>query len=291
MAAQIDLEITKKNEEQSNMLANRIENAARNATAVPDEQYYDGWLLRFSEEPTKRTRSIYAVDLISGSQDLNARLSRCEQIYAQKGLPMAVRLTSLENHKALEHELAIRGYERGEETVVMVRKLDAPLSSIIATPNGSPCVTLERTAFSEILGRLKRSDENVIKAHSKRLAALEIDVLPRCIQRSDEPIAVGLAALEDDLVGVFDVAVASSHRRKGWGGLLVCQLMADAAGRGARYAYLQVDASNQTACRLWRRLGFQDLYTYWYRCEPSALTGRNPTSSKKAATIEQASED
>jgi len=72
-----------KNEEQLNILAKRIENAARKATAVPDQQYYDGWLLRFSEEPSKRARCIYAIDSLSSTQDIEARLSYCERLYYQ----------------------------------------------------------------------------------------------------------------------------------------------------------------------------------------------------------------
>jgi len=251
-------------------LARRIEDATLNATAVREQLFYDGWLLRFAAESAKRMHSIHVMAPSSGMLDLDARLARCAQFYRQKGLPMMFRLTELGDNPSLDHEFSERGYTRSGETLVMVRRLDAPLDQNIVTPNGTPCVPLELAAFAAVLGRLKKSAESEIKAHARRLEVLVADELVRCINRMGEPIAVGLAVLEDDLVGVFDMAVATSHRRKGWGALLVCQLMADAAARGARYAYLQVDASNQAACRLYRQLGFQDMYTYWYRCAPSA---------------------
>jgi len=273
MNARMDLQTMLKDDTHAldKHLAKRIESAALNATDEPEQQNYDGWLLRFSAESSKRMRSVHVIGSSNETQDLDVHLSYCKQQYEQKALPMAIRLTDLDDDQDLDHELAARGYVRSDETLVMARRLDTPLDSTLTTPNGTPCVTLDKEEFSETLGRLKRSEENDVKAHARRLKALTADVLPRCIKRTGDPIATGLAVLENDLVGVFDVAVASSHRRKGWGGLLVCQLMADAAGRGARYAYLQVDATNQIACRLWRRLGFQNLYTYWYRGAPSVL--------------------
>jgi len=255
---------------QVDRLAHRIERATLNATAEPEQLHYDGWLLRFSAESAKRMRSIHRVGPSGQTLALDTRLAHCEALYKQKRLPMTFRLTGM-GDAALDQALAARGYLRSDDTLVMARMLDTPLDSTATTPSGTPCVTLDLAVFSEFLGRLKRSSEQDMTAHARRLNALAADASARCIKRANEPIAVGLTVLEDDLVGVFDVAVATSHRRKGWGGLFVCQLMADAAARGARYAYLQVDASNQIACRLWRRLGFQDIYTYWYRCAPQAL--------------------
>jgi ribosomal protein S18 acetylase RimI-like enzyme len=39
---------------------------------------------------------------------------------------------------------------------------------------------------------------------------------------------------------------------------------------GARLAYLQVEASNAPARRVYERLGFADAYAYHYRSPPAA---------------------
>ena len=42
-------------------------------------------------------------------------------------------------------------------------------------------------------------------------------------------------------------------------------LLAQAAAEGARLAYLQVDASNEAAQSIYRRMGFVEIYRYHYR--------------------------
>jgi ribosomal protein S18 acetylase RimI-like enzyme len=37
---------------------------------------------------------------------------------------------------------------------------------------------------------------------------------------------------------------------------------------GARHAYLQVQAGNEPARRLYRPFGFEERYMYWYRGRP-----------------------
>lgn len=59
-----------------------------------------------------------------------------------------------------------------------------------------------------------------------------------------------------------------TKRNRGFGGKLVNALLAWAAEKGATEAYLQVVATNDPAVRLYRRLGFTDAYTYWYRIPP-----------------------
>ena len=46
--------------------------------------------------------------------------------------------------------------------------------------------------------------------------------------------------------------------------------LAQAAAAGARVAYLQVEAGNHPALKLYGRLGFVDGYTYHYREAPPA---------------------
>ena len=79
--------------------------------------------------------------------------------------------------------------------------------------------------------------------------------------------ACGQIAVEGDLAGLYDVATAAAVRGRGLATGLCAGLLERAAGQGARTAYLQVDAGNAPALRVYRRLGFAAAYGYHYRTE------------------------
>lgn len=86
---------------------------------------------------------------------------------------------------------------------------------------------------------------------------------------SGEPVACGLAVLEGSLVGLFEIVTDRARRNRGYGGALVSAMLAWAARRGATEAYLQVVATNGPAVHLYRKLGFTEAFTYWYRIPPA----------------------
>jgi GNAT superfamily N-acetyltransferase len=97
---------------------------------------------------------------------------------------------------------------------------------------------------------------------------LRVIVPTHCFARinaGDETIACGLGVLQDGNVGLFDIVVDSGYRRRGNGEKLVRSILDWAAGLGAHSSYLQVMLNNPPALRLYARLGYREIYRYWYR--------------------------
>lgn len=80
-----------------------------------------------------------------------------------------------------------------------------------------------------------------------------------------EIIARGLGVFEEDTLGLYDIHVNREHRRKGLGTAICRALMEEGFRNGAKSAHLQVLSSNLEALSLYRSLGFQEIYLYWYR--------------------------
>ena len=69
-------------------------------------------------------------------------------------------------------------------------------------------------------------------------------------------------------LSIVDVVTAAEYRQQGYGTTLLGQLFAWAQRAGASDAALQVQADNAPARALYTRLGFREVYQYWYRVGP-----------------------
>jgi ribosomal protein S18 acetylase RimI-like enzyme len=250
-------------------LLSRIEDAGLNASAPPQQRWLDGWLLRLSPGKAKRARCVNAV--AEGRLPLADKLACCEAAYAQAGLPFFVRVTPFTQPAGLDAELERQGWARIDDTRVMV----LPAYAAVAAddwPAGTRLQPLDAEAFAQTVGALRGSPLPQRAAHAQRLLNSPVPYSGWALRAHDEVLACGQFALEDDLVGLYDVFTAPAYRGRGWARRLCRALLTEAHGRGARTAYLQVDAHNAAARASYRGLGFADAYAYHYRCLDALAT-------------------
>ncbi len=256
----------------ANDLLVRIEEAGVNASAPREQLWIDGWLLRFSPGKAKRARCVQAV--APGRLPLEARLERCLALYAKHALRPYVRITPFSQPPGLDALLAERGMERIDDTRVMVAALPETSSTIASDTGVDTGWRFEPVTsghFAEWVGAQRGSPESERIAHAERLR--DAPVQHHAVLVADaqgEIIAGGQVALEDDLAGLYDIFTAVAARKRGLALKLCRHLLAHAVREGARVAYLQVDAENDPARRVYRRLGFEDAYSYHYRSPPEA---------------------
>ncbi len=241
----------------------RVEDAGLNASAPPQQLWVDGWLVRLSPGKAKRARCINAV--AAGRMPVADRLRRCEAFYRAAGLPPMVRITPFSLPSGLDAQLAGLGYRRIDDTRVMV------LADLAAVPPAEWPADARLTwpdpaTFAEQVGSLRGSPPEQRRAHAERLAAAPLPCTPLTVHGGgDELLACGQFTLEQELVGLYDVHTAASARGRGFATALCRRLLHEARQRGARQAYLQVDADNDAARSIYTRLGFRDAYAYHYR--------------------------
>ncbi|WHX51010.1 GNAT family N-acetyltransferase [Paenibacillus woosongensis] len=82
------------------------------------------------------------------------------------------------------------------------------------------------------------------------------------------PVSCGLAVIEQGYAGLYDIVTDEAYRNLGYGEQLLLHILKWANENGAVKSYLLVVQSNASANRLYDKLNYRHLYTYWYRCKP-----------------------
>jgi GNAT superfamily N-acetyltransferase len=240
----------------------RIEDAALTASQPREQAIYDGWLLRYANGKAKRARSVNLI--AAGERPLEEKLAYCEAFYRRHGVPFVLRLTPFSRPVAIDDALDRLGYVAAEDTRVMVASLPAPAGSASAMAVD----TVDRGVFGAVLVELHRLDPARAAVEQQRFAQSVVDGIYLVVREEGQAVACGSAVVEDDLVGIFGMVTAASHRGRGLAGRIVDELLRRAAVRGCRTAYLQVEAGNAPARRVYSKFGFRDGYAYWYRRPP-----------------------
>jgi GNAT superfamily N-acetyltransferase len=251
----------------SNELLSRIEDAGLNASAPPQQRWVDGWLVRFSPGKAQRARCINAV--APGRLPMSERLARCQALYRDAGLRLIVRITPFSQPAGLDDWLAQRGYQRFDDTRVMVSPLLSRPGHEPA-PEGTQFESIDSEAYAHIVGEFRGTALPGRLAHAERLKHSPVPYRGMLLRADNGSVlACAQYAIESDLVGLYDVFTAPAVRGQGLSRQLCAHLLAQAWEHGARTAYLQVDADNAAARAVYRRLGFVDGYAYHYRALPS----------------------
>lgn len=237
-----------------------LEDLSANAHPAPRVQQYDGWTLRFAGGYTGRANSV--LPAWPSSLPLPRKVEECERRYAAQGLPALFKLTPEEPD--LDRLLERRGYRARTPTHVMTLA-----GNLLPGPEPAAAVEVAEgagAAWREAWFALEGMDDP-----AQRALALAIDagilnpVLTGLVRAAGQPVACGMAVLESGYASLKGVVVHKGMRGRGLGEALCRGLLAAARRASADRACLQVVQGNAAAKRLYRRLGFEVAYDYWYR--------------------------
>lgn len=248
-----------------------MEEASLNAWPALHQVMLDGWVLRFSLGFTKRANSV--TPLYAAAQHPLEKVRYCEELYAREGLSTVFRLATVSEEVALDELLAARGYECIDPTRVLHRPLATDEFDAAGTFSTVPVASFLASYAS--LQEPPDIDEPAATAaselHRAILRAIRSETIFGSIVEDGEAVACGMAVVEQELVGLFDIVVHPRCRRRGHGRALVENLLYRAVERGARTAYLQVLNDNAAARSLYAALGFEPLYEYRYRVSKTRM--------------------
>lgn len=237
----------------------RLEELAFRGWPALESHDLAGWRLRFSGGYTKRSNSINAL-----SRDASTDVEALETPYRERGLPTIWRLSPLAP-PAMDGLLAARGYRSIERSLMQRCPLHAGFvadPAVIVHPAPTAAWIEAFCAHSPVRPGHRATMERM-------LAAIAQPAGFAFVEKDGRPMAMAIGAVEGDHMGLFDVLVMPDARRQGLARRVTESLYAWAWGHGARFAYLQVVATNMAAMPLYATQGFRTVYSYEYRVPPS----------------------
>ena len=237
-----------------------LEELTLNAWPALQSMLYDGWLLRFSGGYTRRSNSINP--LYPSTLPVAEKIEFCQDVYHAHSLPVVFKLTSHSQPAGLDEILVQQGYRRDAPTSVQLMDLHDWQAE---TPAAVHLAVQADADWQDAFSRMSGIAPDRRQLHEHILAAIVPQACFASIYAAGEIAACGLGVVQDAFIGLYDIVTDMRFRRRGFGLSLVRGLLGWGVSQGAHQAYLQVMLDNAPAQRLYKRVGFQEIYQYWYR--------------------------
>jgi GNAT superfamily N-acetyltransferase len=237
----------------------RFEAAGFRAWPAASVRYDGTWLIRLNTgHPAKRLNSVNPLDP-GDTGDLDGRIERAGWVFDACGRPLTFRLSPLSGTVIPEH-LDRSGWSRFGESAVMQMPLDGP--GVANAIHQIPLRDVGR--FITAAMHIRALDAALRPGLSEIVGSIRPETGLFVLEEKGEPVATAICVHDGDLAGLFEIATAETERGKGHGRRIVRSALKWALSRGARMAWLQVEADNGAARGLYSSLGFSDAYRYYY---------------------------
>lgn len=241
-------------------IARQFEAASFRAWPAASTSYDGAWITRLTPgHPSRRLNSVNFLDP-GDAADIPARVARAREVFAAAGVPLALRLTPLSAPEVKDY-LDAEGWRTEAESVVMRASLgQLPEQD---PSDQAPIGDIER--FIAAAAAVRGVDDGRWAVLAKVIASIQAEAGFFVAEQDSYPVASTICVHEGALAGLFDLVTAPAQRGQGHGRRLVISALNWAKSRGARQAWLQVEADNRVALSLYAKLGFSELYRYAIR--------------------------
>ncbi len=231
-----------------------------NAWPSRETVLYDGWVLRFNDGYTRRANSVNP--LYPSTLDVNTKIAYCKQLYTSRNLRPIYKITHQVSPADLDDVLGDHEYRREAETSVQTMRITAGCHETGHRVSVSEMVDDRWIRRFMSINQVPDDNVHIIASMLHRIAT------PKCfasIVREGEMVACGIGVIENRTVGLFDIVVDPRFRKQGLGTQLVSGILHWTRSQRVTSAYLQVMIDNAPAMAMYRKIGFTEVYRYWYR--------------------------
>ncbi|QND50720.1 GNAT family N-acetyltransferase [Phyllobacterium sp. 628] len=226
--------------------------------------HYDGsWAIRMTaSHPAKRLNSVNPLDP-GDTDNMEQRVANAIQRFRAYGSRPIFRHSPLAP-KELDDYLTELGWSRFDESVVMVADLGTiDLSDAIEQ---IPLEDIDR--YIDAAQQVQQEDPALKPGLFEVINAIRPSKGLFVVEEGNEPVSTAICVQDGALAGLLNIATLSNRRRKGYGRMIVKSAIKWAFARGATRGWLQVEAGNLAAIKLYETMDFTEAYRYVYRQAP-----------------------
>ena len=244
-----------------------IESAARMAWPAIEEVELEGGTLRYASGVSRRSNAL--IPKVSGRFCPQQLISETERFYSAKGQDAVI--------KVLTAEKANSAFGKLDKLLEEVKyQKQAPTAVLGLQLNQTPILKLPKTGFHLVENTKDDWIDawqavrmfNPVRYDSHRQLLRRISGTVYCLVMHDDdqnPCATGMAVLNKKTLGIFGIATAKKFYGQGLASRVISELLSWGRLQGSGFAYLQVEECNLRALALYKKFGFTQHYSYWYR--------------------------
>ncbi len=244
-------------------LVRRFEAAGFRAWPAASVHYDGAWVIRLTAgQDAKRLNSVNPLDP-ADCTNMEERIRRAARRFEAYGRPLVFRMSPLAGAKLSAH-LDEKNWDRFSESLVMRMALSE--EAVGGAMHQIPMRDLGRFVAAALT--VHDLDASRRPGLTEVISSIEPEAGLFVLEDEGKPVTTAICVHDGDLAGLFEIATLAGERGKGHARRLVCSALKWAAGRGAKQAWLQVEADNSAAIALYESLGFREVYRYHYRRPP-----------------------
>ena len=245
----------------SNKDITELECLASRCWPARETEQFKGWILNWNDGVTWRANSVLPIGSINEVQ-LEEAIEHVISFYDERKTPAAFKVTEASEPEDIDETLADLGFQKRMMTQVHTMPINElsciypriPVD-IIKVSDESIDTLMFDSGFDEPTFEVRKGIINRIEGE-KGIARVMID---------GQIAGVGLGVVQDSWLGLFSIRTLPQYQHRGVAWSVSCALGMWGEDLGATRAFLQVEAKNIPALVLYESMGFESMYTYWYR--------------------------
>lgn len=253
---------------------NKLEKIGSDVHPALEQAVLEGWILNYTEGFSKRGNSVLPQ---TEGTDLLVQVQNCETWYEKRGQTPIFKMTKAAP-KGLKELLEKCGYTDEASTDVMTVLPENPvfqekMESVVEPEETGVIMTSspDEAWLKCYFEYENRTDPKTMDIVRRQFALVDknenLSAIYCRIQMWGKDVAVASVVIEDGVMFLLNVVVNPDCRGKGYGKILVKQILEAACDIGAEKLCLQVVASNEVAKNMYKSFGFEVQYSYWYMCK------------------------